>query len=308
MVSPLQGKAVLKQARWALLPALLAVSSAAIFARLSVPPLGNAEPLAAAFWRAAVAGIALLPVLLFPGVRKKLFNLRWKKTGQIAAATVIIALHQICFITSLNYTSVAAATLLTSTQPVWTALLGGWLIREPVSLRNLLALAGALVGMALVTLSRPAESALLGNVLALFAALLASLFSLAARRLRQHTNVIPFMLVVNWSGAIFLGMLAAIFGIQLIGFTQATWTGLIMLGLIPTLIGHSLLVYAIGHMPAFVVNASILGEPVGATILAGIFLSEYPTMQTMIGGVVIVACVLLIIFERKVPEPVPEAA
>jgi len=299
---------VLGRARFALLPALLAVSSAAIFARLSVPPLGNAQPLAVAFWRAAVAGLALLPVLLLPSVRQKMRTLTWKKAGQIAAAAVIIALHQICFITSLHYTSVAAATLLTSTQPVWTALLGGWLIREHVSLRNLLALAGALAGMALVTLSRPADSALMGNVLALTAAVLASLFSLAARRLRQHTNVIPFVLVVNWAGAAFLGILALVFGISLSGFSHATWTGLIMLGLIPTLIGHSLLTFAIGHMPAFVVNAAILGEPVGATILAALFLNEFPTLQTLVGGVVIVACVLLIIFERKVPEPVPEAA
>jgi len=300
--------AALSRARWSLLPALLAVSSAAIFARMSLAPLGDAQPLAAAFWRAAVAGLALMPLLLFPQVRKQIRTMTWKKAGHVAGATVIIALHQICFITSLNYTSVAAATLLTSTQPVWTAILGGWLIREHVSMRNLLALAGALGGMAIVTLSRPAESALTGNMLAILAAILASLFSLAARRLRQHTHILPFIFVVNWSGAIFLGILAMIFGIPLIGFTQATWTGLIMLGLVPTLIGHTLLTYAIGHMPAFVVNAAILGEPVGATVLAAIFLNELPTLQTLVGGVIIVGCVLLIIFERKIPDSAPETA
>ena len=101
-----------------------------------------------AFWRAAVAGIALLPILLIPKVRQSVRLVTWKRAGQIAAATVIIALHQICFISSLNYTSVAAATLLTSTQPMWTALLGGWLIREHVSARNLLAIGGALAGHA----------------------------------------------------------------------------------------------------------------------------------------------------------------
>ncbi len=285
----------------------MAVSSAAIFARLSVGPLGNAQPLAAAFWRAAVAGIALLPLLLLPVVRAKLRTLTWPKMRMIAGATVIIALHQICFITSLNYTSVAAATLLTSTQPVWTAFLGGWLIREHVSWRNLAAIGGALAGMALVTLSRPAESALTGNLLALLAALLASLFSLAARQIRQHTHILPFIFVVNWSGALFLGVLAWIFGIPLTGFTDHTWVGLIMLGLIPTLIGHSLLTYAIGHMPAFVVNAAILGEPVGATLLAAMFLHEYPSMQTLVGGAIIVAFVLVIVLERK-PAGEPEAA
>ena len=298
----------LQRARLALVPALLSVSSAAIFARLSLAPLGNAQPIAAAFWRAAVAGLALTPLLLLPQVRKKMRTLTTQRVWQIAAAAAIIALHQICFITSLNYTSVAAATLLTSTQPVWTAFLGGWLIREHVSMRNLLAIAGALGGMTLVTLSRPADSALLGNVLALTAAILASLFSLAARRLRQTTDVLPFIFVVNYSGAIFLGVLAAVLGIPLFGLTQTTWAGLIMLGLIPTLIGHSLLTYAIGHMPAFVVNAAILGEPVGATLLAAMVFSEIPTLQTLIGGVIIVGCVLAIIFERKPPIAEPETA
>ena len=283
----------------------MAVSSAAIFARLSVAPLGDAQPLAAAFWRAAVAGLALSPLALFPSVRQRLHSLTWRKLGLISGASAIIAVHQICFITSLHYTSVAAATLLTSTQPVWTAFLGGWLIREHVSWRNLGAIGGALAGMVLVTLSRPAESALTGNLLALLAALLASLFSLSARRLRQHTHILPFIFVVNWSGAIFLGLLAGIFRIPLTGFTDHTWLGLIMLGLVPTLIGHSLLTYAIGHMPAFVVNAAILGEPVGATMLAAMFLNEVPTAQTLVGGVIIVAFVLLIIFERK-PHAEPE--
>ncbi len=286
----------ISRARFSLLPAVLSVSTASIFVRYAAAP-----PMGAAFWRSAVAGIALLGVFLFPVYRREFRSVSWSRIGTIALATMIISVHQICFITSLSLTSIAASTFLTSTQPVWTALLGGWLIRERVSLRAFLALGGALVGMAIITLSKPTESALWGNLLAVAAAILASLYSLAARKLRQSTPIVSFMVVVNVSSAIFLGILGLILGTNLGDYSDKTWLGLILLGLLPTLVGHSLLTYAIGHLRAFVVNASILGEPIGATILAAIFFNEFPTVQTLIGGAVVIICILFIVFEREIP-------
>ncbi|MFZ5433350.1 MAG: DMT family transporter [Calditrichota bacterium] len=286
----------ISRARFSLLPAVLSVSTASIFVRYAAAP-----PMGAAFWRSAVAGIVLLGVFLFPVYRREFRSVSWSRMGTIALATVIISVHQICFITSLSLTSIAASTFLTSTQPVWTALLGGWLIRERVSLRAFLALGGALAGMAIITLSKPTESALWGNLLAVAAAILASLYSLAARKLRQSTPIVSFMVVVNVSSAIFLGILGLILGTNLGDYSDKTWLGLILLGLLPTLVGHSLLTYAIGHLRAFVVNASILGEPVGATILAAIFFKEFPTVQTLIGGAIVIICILFIVFEREIP-------
>lgn len=289
------------RARAALLPAVMAVSTASIFVRMAAAP-----PLGAAFWRSAVAGFALLGAFLSAKYRRQFREVSWRRHGTIAAATIIISLHQICFITSLSLTSIAASTFLTSTQPVFTALLGGFLIRERVSLRGYIAMAGALGGMALITFARPTDQAMSGNLLALLAALLASLYSMAARRLRQTTPIVPFMITVNISSAIFLVLIAAVMGTNLFHYEPRTWLGLMLLGLVPTLIGHSLLTYSIGHLRAFVVNASILGEPVGATLLAILFFNEYPTLQTLAGGGVLLACILIIVLEREAPAPAME--
>ncbi len=232
----------------------MAVSSSAIFVRLAIAPLGDAPPLAAAFWRGAIAGLAFLPVLLLSRYREQLLRIRARELGLIAAATTVIATHQICFITSLSYTSVAASTFLTSTQPIFTALLGGLLIREHVSARSWLAVAGAILGMAIITFSKPvagnaeALNPLLGNLLALLAALLASLYTLAARRLRQRVPLVPFMLIVHASGSVFLILIIALTGTNVAHYTPQTWVGLLLLGLLPTLLGHSLLTYAVGAL------------------------------------------------------------
>jgi drug/metabolite transporter (DMT)-like permease len=286
-------------ARLALLPAVLAVSTAAIFVRVA-----DAAPLATAFWRGAIAGLAFLPLLILPPLRAQFQGLSWLFIGKIAAATSIIACHQIAFITSLKYTSVAAATFLTCSVPVFTAFLGWMILGERVSLRSLGAIGGALVGMALISLSDVGETAFKGNLLALLAAVLASLYSVFARRLRQSVPLVPFMFTVHISGTLFLFVISAVFGVGLLNFSRASWTGLILLGLIPTLIGHSLLTYSIGHLRAFVVNAAILGEPVGATILAALLIGEIPTLLTMVGGIIVMICILLIVLETTtLPEP-----
>jgi drug/metabolite transporter (DMT)-like permease len=290
------------RARASLFPAVVAVSSSALFVRLAAAP-----PIGAAFWRGAIAGLAFLPILLIPHFRRQLSEVTAKQLWPIALAATIIAFHQICFITSLSMTSVAASTFLTSTQPIFTAILGGLIIHERVTPRSWFAIIGAIFGMAIITFSKPADGiprdhVLEGNLLALLAALLASLYTLAARKLRQKTPLVPYMLIVHASGSVFLGIIIALFGINLTQYSAQTWLGLILLGLIPTLIGHSLLTYAIKHLKAFVVNAVILGEPVGATIMAALFLNEAARWQTLLGGAIIILCILFIIFERVAHE------
>jgi drug/metabolite transporter (DMT)-like permease len=290
-----------QKARIALLPAVLAVSSSAIFIRWAAAP-----PMAAAFWRGAMAGLLFIPVFLVPRFCRELFNLPWKRVGVIGAATTVICLHQICFISSLSYTSIAASTFLTSTQPIFTAFFGSLILKERVNTKSWLMICGALAGMALITMDRPMEGALFGNMLAVAGAILAALYSLASRKLRQSTPLIPFMMVVHASGTIFLGLLVWLFDIPLSGFELKTWFGLILLAFLPTAIGHTLLTFSIGFLPAFVVSSSLLGEPVGATILGAVFLSEMPGLQTIIGAAIIAISILGIVVigsAKIIPEP-----
>ncbi|MBK6764728.1 MAG: DMT family transporter [bacterium] len=148
------------RAKAALLPAILAVSTAAIFVRSADVP-----PMAAAFWRGGFCAIIFLFALFAPSVRQGLRAMGLKKVAQIAGVTVIIATHQICFITSLSYTLIAASTFLTCTQPIFTAFLGYIFLKERVSLRSLLAIIGAVVGMGAITFGGgSSDAALTGNL------------------------------------------------------------------------------------------------------------------------------------------------
>jgi drug/metabolite transporter (DMT)-like permease len=61
------------------------------------------------------------------------------------------------------------------------------------------------------------------------------------------------------------------------------------------LLGHTGLNWALKHSPAYVVNLTLLGEPVGATILAAMIpgIRELPSPATLVGGAVVLAGILL---------------
>jgi drug/metabolite transporter (DMT)-like permease len=63
----------------------------------------------------------------------------------------------------------------------------------------------------------------------------------------------------------------------------------------PMLFGHTGMNWALGHLPAFVVNLTTLGEPIGATVLAALLpgISEVPGKGTLIGGGIVLVGVLL---------------
>jgi len=67
------------------------------------------------------------------------------------------------------------------------------------------------------------------------------------------------------------------------------------LAFFPTLLGHTGMNWALKLLPAFVVNLTVLGEPVGATILGALIpaIGEIPTVTTFIGGAIVLTGVII---------------
>jgi drug/metabolite transporter (DMT)-like permease len=57
----------------------------------------------------------------------------------------------------------------------------------------------------------------------------------------------------------------------------------------PMLVGHTGMNYALKHYRATTVNVAALGEPVGAALIAWLWLHESPPALVLIGGAVVVA-------------------
>jgi len=77
--------------------------------------------------------------------------------------------------------------------------------------------------------------------------------------------------------------------VPLTGFSLLTWLWLALLALFPQIIGHSSLNWSLGHLSATYVSLAVLGEPIGSTILAWVVLDEAPAVTAVVGGVLILA-------------------
>jgi drug/metabolite transporter (DMT)-like permease len=141
-----------------------------------------------------------------------------------------------------------------------------------------------------MTLSR---EALMGDGLALIGALAASGYFLVGRKMRKSQDLLSYIFPVYSTAALVLILLSFLFQEKFLGYSATTYFYLFLLALIPQLIGHTTFNWALKYLPASMVTITILGEPVGSTILAYFILGEGLTTWKVIGGILIFAGILI---------------
>jgi drug/metabolite transporter (DMT)-like permease len=72
----------------------------------------------------------------------------------------------------------------------------------------------------------------------------------------------------------------------------------------PMLLGHTGMNWALKYLPAYVVNLTVLGEPVGATLLGALSpaIAQVPSLLTLAGGAVVLTGVMIAATGRPRPE------
>ena len=263
-----------------LLAAVVCVSLASVLVRAAAAPA-----LAIAVYRVGLASLLLgpfaLPDLLrtFPSLGPRL---RWSLLG----AGVALGVHFAAWISSLSYTSIASSVLLVNTAPLLTLVLSRVFLKETPPPLVLFAMGIALLGVALIAWgdmgSGPAP--VRGDLLAGLGALALSVYHVFGRALRNALPLGAYVLGVWLVGAFFLAALAIVTGVPLAGYSGRTLLVFLALALVPTLGGHGLQNRALRFLPAPTVGLFLLGEPVGASVLAYFFYSEIPTRTTLVGG------------------------
>jgi len=257
-----------------------AVSTAAILVRL-VPTM---HPIAIAVWRTAIVAALLTPTLLTKAPRPQGRDLIWT-----ALAGLCLALHFWAWFASLQHTTVMRSTVLVCLTPVWAGLLGWAFGRDRPAGRFWIGIGTALVGVvAMNGLGAPAGATLLGDGLALTGGVLAAIYLTIGREVRQRTGIGPYGAAICGACALWLLLAAGGMQVPLDPPNMTAWMVLLGMALGPQLMGHIGFNYAVRYVPAAVVGAVVLLEPVGATVLATIILDEWPSATEVVGAVGII--------------------
>lgn len=273
-----------------LLVAVLGISVAAPLIRISA-----AHPIAIAFWRLALSLLVVAVALARTGSWRQLRGMSRLELAVAFGAGTMLALHFWSWNTSLGLTTVAASVVLVNLQPAFVVAGSALFLGERPERRQAFGILLAMVGAIVVgTAGSPAMlpgggRAMLGNLLALLGAVTAAAYYLGGRRLRAALDLWPYVAVVYGACTLVLLVIAVSLGVPLLPQPPREWAIFAALAIGPMLLGHTGMNWALRYLPAYVVNLTVLGEPVGATLLAWMLpgIEEVPGVWTLAGGALV---------------------
>ncbi len=261
---------------------VISVSFAAIFIRMSTAP-----PLVISFYRMFFATILILAYSTYQGeVLSELKKLTRKDFLLLLLAGFFLAVHFGFWVTSLSHTSVASSVVLVTTQPIFIVLIESAFLGKKPSKNFLIGLSIAAVGSFLIGFGdfHGSEFALVGDVLALLGAAMAAGYFLIGGEVRSRIKILPYILMVYGISSIFLLLFITVAGIPLLNYSAYNFSLFLLLAIVPTLLGHTAFNWLLSKVKASMVGVTILGEPIGSSILAIIFFNEFPSYWVISGG------------------------
>lgn len=276
---------------------VLLVAAAAVSTSGPMIAALTAPAIAIAFWRNFLGtAVTAAYVGSRPSLRRELRGLTSRQLRLCAAAGVLLAAHFATWTPCLSYTTVASATALVSTQPVWTAI-GLRLLGNGVARGAWIGIAASMFGVVLLTGADLSVSsrALGGDLLALVAGGLAAAYMIVGQEVRRTVGTAVYTTVCYGICAVALLVGALLAGVQLTGYDGETWLRLIGLTVTAQLLGHTLFNRVIGRVGATLAATVILLEVPGAALIAWWLLDQAPPRAALPAGALLLAGVYLVV-------------
>ncbi|TET53833.1 MAG: DMT family transporter [Desulfobacteraceae bacterium] len=278
---------------------IVAISFASIFIKFC----DDVPSIMIATYRLTISSIILLTIAKGRGIRFTSFSKKQLLIGVLGG--FFLSLHFSFWISSLKFTSVASSVVLVTTNPIFVGLFSYLLFREKqppeLILGIILSFSGSVIlaigdsGLQGLSIQNP--SFLLGDVLALLGAVMTSGYLMVGSKLREEMDVLSYISVVYTFSACFLLIASVSWGIPFTGYKASSYLYMALLAIVPQLIGHTAINWSLKHLKTSMVAITILGEPIGASILAYIIFHE--TIKSFQGIGIVLIFLAIIISSRK---------
>ncbi len=278
---------------------IVSISFAAIFIRLC----SDVPAITIATYRLCIASCILL---VFSSIKG--FSLR-KLSGRdlllSLAGGVFLGLHFISWTMSLKYTSVASSVVIVTTNPVFVGIFSWLFLKEKQHKEIIAGTALCLLGSIVIAAGDSGfhslvlldKKALWGDFLALMGAIMGSAYLLTGSKVRERLDILTYITIVFTTSALFLLVTSLVMGVPFTGYRPASYMYMVLLAVIPQLVGHTSINWALEHLRAGMIAISILGEAIGATILAYFFFGESVSAFQIAGMALIFTAIVIASFK-----------
>ncbi|HWH31582.1 MAG TPA: DMT family transporter [Egibacteraceae bacterium] len=269
------------------------------------------------FWRlwlgVAVLGLATLVWRLAGGRLPPLAAWRWPLLAGLSFGT-----HQVLFMTAIKATSVTTVALIGTISPIIVAIAAVPLFGERMGARFRLWTVLAMAGAAVVVTGASTGPAgdLPGTVMAVLNVVFFAGFFLVSKVSRDHIPVVPFLLGVMVTAAIWVSLFLLATGQAVRGMDSHDYLYALAVAAGPGALGHFVMTWPLRYVAANVPPVVRLSQPVISGTLAWAFLGEAIGRSHVLGGALTllgVAGAMLSPSGRELPgtaleedEPAPE--
>ncbi len=259
--------------------------------------LSEFDPLVFAFFRFALASIALFAIIAFRKYRFPFSRSEWPLL--ILLAVLAIPLNQCMFLYGLQFTLPTHAALLYATTPIWVYLLSAWRREESMTgfktIGILIALAGVLVFFAEKGLAMKTDY-LLGDSLILIAVWSWAIYTVLGRPMVKQKGA-----VVVTSYALILGTfmyfpfgLYLAYGFDYSGVTWIGWSGIAYTAILTSVVAYIIWYWSMKHMEPSRTAIFMNLQPIVTALLAYAIMGERLSTGSVVSGAIILLGVYIV--------------
>ena len=247
------------------------------------------------FWRCLIGAVSLLVIVrLF----KEPLSFNWRKHGTIMIWTsVLMATHWTTYFYSLDFSNVSIALLTLYTFPAMTAIIEPLWYKSRIPRKDLFL--AIIVIIAIIIISPPVSQGTripLAIGLGLFSAFCYSLrnvWLISITKEYTGTTLMTYQLILM---TIFLAPFLLFIEVD---YRDFQWPAILFLGVLTTAAAHTLFMRGLSYYSAATASLFAAIVPVYAITWGYLVLGEIPTLNTTIGGILIVGVVFAKALDRR---------
>ena len=199
--------------------------------------------------------------------------------------------------TSIETTYVANATLLNYIAPLWVGLIAIFILREKYKGYFWVGMAFVLSGAWIISgvnFSDLSTFSVRGEGFAILSSVFYAGYFILSQRSRKHFSVMSYLLISSIAAMVVLFIIIISTGHTVFGYSGHTYLLFLLAGVISQFGGYYCINYALGEIPASIVSALLILQPVLTALLADRFVGEPIGVGQLLGGGLVLAGVYVL--------------
>ncbi|WP_445486639.1 DMT family transporter [Niallia sp. 03133] len=276
-----------------LIISIIAISFSAIFVKWS-----DASATILSMYRMWLACALMVPMVYIN--RKDFKKLSKKDWYFLFFSGTFLALHFALWFSSLKLTTVASSTIILALQPI-ISLIGGFIFfKERTTSSAIMTMGIAIIGAMMIGWGDISLNgkAIIGDMFSFLSVIAVVGYLLIGQSIVKKMSHWVYTYCVFFFAACLLSVYNLLIGESLTGYSAKEWGIFFLLAIVPSL-AHVINNWLLNYVNATTISMSILGEPVGATLLAVLLLKEQLVGWQIFGGLLVLAGVFFFLIQQQ---------